>query len=124
MEVSEPITGLKVKVRVSFRMYLFFVATLFTNVSFLKQNFTSLYIVEKLKLKLKILAERQQQGKDIGVPVLTRWLGDDIPVWAGEGVNVEEWKQKVDDKYKQMRRDEVEWQKQIIKLLDREKSTG
>ncbi|GKY97637.1 hypothetical protein MPSEU_000722100 [Mayamaea pseudoterrestris] len=79
---------------------------------------------KKLKKKLKLLAERQQQGKDIGVPVLTRWLGDDVPAWAGEGVNVEDWRRTVDEKYKEMRQEEVEWQKQIKALLESDKNRG
>lgn len=72
---------------------------------------------KKLKDKLKLLAERQAQGKDIGVPVLTRWLGDDIPAWAGEGVDVEEWKKKVADKYAEMREQEVKWKKLVYGLV-------
>jgi hypothetical protein len=79
---------------------------------------------EKLKQRLKALAERQQQGKDIGIPVLTRWLGDDIAAWAGEGVNVEEWQQKVDEKYKRMRQDEHEWQNRMAALLERMSDVG
>lgn len=58
------------------------------------------------------------------MPVLTRWLGDDIPAWAGEGVDVEEWKRKVDQKYAEMREEENEWQKHITALLEREAHLG
>lgn len=70
----------------------------------------------KLKEKLKVLAERQRQGKDIGVPVLTRYLGEDIPAWP-EGMSKEEWQKKVDAKYAEMRKEEEEWKAQVAALL-------
>lgn len=72
---------------------------------------------KKLKKQLKLLAERQNQGKDLGVPVLTRYLGEDIPAWAGEGVNVEEWQKKVDAKYAEMAEDELKWRAEVAQLM-------
>jgi hypothetical protein len=79
---------------------------------------------KRLKQKLKVLAARQAQGKDLGVPVLTRYLGEDVPAWAGEGVDVDEWRKLVDEKYAQMREDEIKWQDRIIALLEKEKERG
>jgi hypothetical protein len=72
---------------------------------------------KKLKEKLKILHAKQQKGEELGVPVLTRYLGEDIPAWAGEGVNVEEWRKQVDAKYKEMEEQEKQWRK-TMKALD------
>lgn len=79
---------------------------------------------KKLKQKLKVLMERQKQGKDLGVPVLTRYLGEDIPAWPGEGVDRDEWKKKVDEKYKEMAETEKQWRiemKQKLEELDKMK---
>jgi hypothetical protein len=76
---------------------------------------------KKLKQKLKELATRQEQGKDLGVPVLTRYLGEEIPAWAGEGVNVDEWNKKVAAKYDEMRQEEEEWKKMMQGIIGREK---
>jgi hypothetical protein len=76
---------------------------------------------KKLKQKLKELATRQEQGKDLGVPVLTRYLGEDIPAFAGEGVNVDEWNKKVAAKYDEMRQEEEEWKKMMQGIIGREK---
>jgi hypothetical protein len=76
---------------------------------------------KKLKQKLKVLATRQEQGKDAGVPVLTRYLGEEIPAWAGEGVNVDEWNKKVAAKYDEMRQEEEVWKKRMQVIIDREK---
>jgi len=73
---------------------------------------------KKLKQKLKVLAERQKQGKDLGVPVLTRYLGEDIPAWAGEGVDVEEWKKKVDAKYAEMAEEEKKWRERVAEFME------
>lgn len=73
---------------------------------------------KKLKKKLKELAERQAKGLDLGVPVLTRWLGDDIPAWAGEGVDVEEWQKKVDARYDEMREEEMRWREKMADLME------
>lgn len=64
---------------------------------------------QKLKAALKELAERQARGLDIGVPVLTRWLGDDVPAWPSAQMPQEQWQQKVDEKYAAMRQEEQEW---------------
>ena len=73
---------------------------------------------KKLKEKLKILQQRQAQGKDLGVPVLTRYLGEDIPAWPSEDTMDEEtWKRKVSEKYEEMRKEEEEWKEMISKLL-------
>ena len=75
---------------------------------------------KKLKEKLKVLYERQQQGLDLGVPVLTRYLGEDIPAWPEKGKE-EEWQKQVDAKYEQMRLEEEEWKAKITALLKAEK---
>jgi hypothetical protein len=82
---------------------------------------------KKLKQKLLELYDQQQQGKYLGVPVLTRWLGDDIPVYVTPDmdVDVEQWKKQVQDKYAEMRREEEEWQKEMAKLIEqRERDIG
>jgi hypothetical protein len=76
---------------------------------------------KKLKQKLKVLAARQEKGLDLGVPVLTRYLGEEMPAWAGGGVNVDEWQKKVDAKYDVMRQEEEEWKKMMQVIIDREK---
>jgi predicted RNase H-like nuclease (RuvC/YqgF family) len=78
-------------------------------------------MARKAQAKLKVLATRQEQGKDMGVPVLTRYLGEEIPAWAGEGVNVDEWNKKVAAKYDEMRQEEEEWKKRMQVIIDREK---
>lgn len=75
---------------------------------------------KKLKEKLKVLYQRQQQGLDLGVPVLTRYLGEDIPAWPEAGKE-EEWQKQVDAKYEEMRREEEEWKAKITALLKAEK---
>lgn len=78
---------------------------------------------KKLKKMLKELAERQKDGKDIGVPVLTRYLGDDIPAWPKDGLSTEEWQKKVDQRYADMRKEEEQWKERIAALL-REENVG
>jgi hypothetical protein len=75
---------------------------------------------KKLKAKLKVLAVRQAQGMDLGVPVLTRYLGEDIPAWPGQGVDVEEWKLKVTTKYAEMRKEEEEWKRKVSVFMAHE----
>jgi hypothetical protein len=82
---------------------------------------------KKLKEKLKLLAERQGRGLDLGVPVLTRYLGEDFPAWVGSdtGMTVEDWQAQVDKKYAQMRIEEEEWKKRMQAMMDqRERDVG
>ena len=64
---------------------------------------------KRLKQALKELADRQARGLDIGVPVLTRYLGPDVPAWPNEQMPKDQWQQKVDEKYEAMRQEENEW---------------
>jgi hypothetical protein len=83
---------------------------------------------KKLKQKLQVLYDRQQQqGQDLGVPVLTRWLGDDIPAYITPNMNidVEQWKLQVAEKYTEMRKEEEEWQAKMNKIIEqRERDIG
>jgi hypothetical protein len=76
---------------------------------------------KKLKQKLKVLASRQEQGKDLGAPVLTRYLGEDVPAWAGPEVDQAKWQNTVTAKYDEMRRQEEEWKRMIQAIVDQEK---
>ena len=81
--------------------------------------------LKKLKKKLKELEQLQQKGQYLGVPVLTRFLGDDFPAWVGEDVNEEEWKRNVEAEYVKMRKEEEEWKEQMQKIIDqRERDIG
>lgn len=73
---------------------------------------------KKLKEKLKVLAERQRQGQDLGVPVATRYLGEDIPAWPGE--DVETWNAQVKQKYEEMRREEENWKEMVAAIIQSE----
>jgi hypothetical protein len=73
---------------------------------------------KKLKKALQVLKDRQEQGLDLGLPVLTRWLGEDIPAFVTKDKE-EEWKKTVADEYVRMRKEEEEWRKEIsAKLFD------
>jgi len=73
---------------------------------------------KKLKKCLKPLAERQAKGQDLGVPVLTRWLGDDMPCYVTKDVNQDEWEAKVKERYAQMRDENKKWQEQVKEHID------
>lgn len=73
---------------------------------------------KKLKQKLKVLAERQAQGKDLGVPVLTRYLGEDIPAWPDETMDEATWRKKVELKYAIMREEEKQWRKMVGEFME------
>ena len=73
---------------------------------------------KKLKIELKKLMALQEEGKELGVPVLTRWLGDDIPAYAGTGVDVDEWNKKVKAEYTRMEQEEVIWKQQMMEYIN------
>jgi hypothetical protein len=75
---------------------------------------------KKLKAKLKVLMARQQQGMDLGVPILTRWLGEDVPAWISEeGKAREEWEKIRKERYAAMAQEELEWRASIRQSLDK-----
>jgi len=76
-----------------------------------------------LKKKLKVLHEQQKKGKNLGVPVLTRYLGENIPAFVGtpeSTMEEEEWKKLVEEAYKEMRKEEEEWQKKMALLIEKQ----
>jgi hypothetical protein len=81
-----------------------------------------------LKRKLRVLYDQQAKGENLGVPVLTRYLGEDIPAYVGtpdSTMKEEEWKILVEAKYKEMRQEEDEWQKKMALLIEkRERDIG
>jgi hypothetical protein len=77
-----------------------------------------------LKKQLRKLADLQAQGKELGVPALTRYLGEDFPAWAGTGVDRAEWESRRDKKYAEMREAEGEWNRKIRELIDQNKQRG
>jgi len=80
---------------------------------------------KKLKKKLTELYEKQQKGELLGVPVLTRWLGDDFPAWVTPGMDEQQWRKDVAEKYKQMRVEEDKWKEEMQKIIDkRERDLG
>lgn len=75
-----------------------------------------------LKKKLNVLFEQQEKGQNLGVPVLTRYLGEDIPAFVGtpdSTMKVEEWKKLVEAKYEEMRQEEEEWQKKMRLMIEK-----
>lgn len=79
----------------------------------------------KLKRALRELAARQARGLDIGVPVLTRWVGDDVPAWPhGEMADTATWKAAVEARYAAMRRDEEAWRTRMTEYLQRQPERG
>lgn len=81
---------------------------------------------QKLKRALKQLALRQARGVDIGVPVLTRWVGDDIPAWPGPDTMPQEaWTKAVEERYAAMRKEETEWRARMNEYLQQQQqNTG
>ena len=74
---------------------------------------------KKLKLKLKGLVELQKEGKELGVPVLTRWLGDDFPAWVSEGMDKDAWESKRKERYAAMAGEEVLWRTKTRQFLEK-----
>ncbi len=80
---------------------------------------------KKLKKALQVLVERQEKGLDLGVPVLTRYLGDSIPAFYSKddasfnmGINtVEEWNAVIEEKYAEMRNEENRWREFVTSTL-------
>ncbi len=80
---------------------------------------------KKLKKKLMELYEKQQKGELLGVPVLTRWLGDDFPAWVTPDMDEEKWRNDVAEKYRQMRVEEEQWKKDVYRIISqRERDLG
>lgn len=80
---------------------------------------------KKLKKKLMELYEKQQNGELLGVPVLTRWLGDDFPAWVTPDMDEEKWRKDVAAKYEQMREEEEQWKRDMQRIIDqRERDLG
>ncbi len=48
-----------------------------------------------LKRQLQVLYDMQQRGENLGVPVLTRLLGDDFSAWVEPGMDEAEWEGRV-----------------------------
>ena len=80
---------------------------------------------KKLKKALQVLVERQEKGLDLGVPVLTRYLGDSIPAFYSKddaslnmGIKtVEEWNALIEKKYVEMRNEENRWRELVTSTL-------
>ena len=75
---------------------------------------------QRLKRELQKLVALQQQGQELGVPVLTRWLGEDIPAWAGTGVDRDAWQAQVQARYKEMRLEEEHWRARVADTIQAE----
>ena len=75
---------------------------------------------KRLKRELQKLVALQQQGQELGVPVLTRWLGEDIPAWAGTGVDRDAWQAQVEARYQEMRLDEERWRDRVAATLQQQ----
>ena len=80
---------------------------------------------KKLKKALQVLVDRQQRGLDLGVPVLTRYLGENIPAFyskddpsLNKGIStVEEWNALIEEKYTEMRNEENRWRELVSSTL-------
>jgi len=78
-----------------------------------------------LKKKLQVLFDMQKKGDSLGVPVLTRYLGEDFPAFVGtpgSTMKEEEFKKLVEAKYEEMRKEEEEWQKKMTLLIEAQKN--
>ena len=77
---------------------------------------------KKLKLKLAVLFDQHAQGKNLGVPVLTRYLGEHIPAFLTPDVSMkeDEWKTLVDQKYTEMREQEDAWQAKMALFIEQQ----
>lgn len=79
------------------------------------------------KKKMQVLFDMQKKGNSLGVPVLTRYLGEDVPAFVGtpdSAMSEEEFKKLVDIKYEEMRKEEEEWQKKMALLIEEKKNKG
>lgn len=76
---------------------------------------------KELKKKLKVLYDQQNKdGNNLAAPVLTRYLGEEIPAFVGtpdSKMEVEEWKKLVEEKYAEMREEEESWQKKMAEFI-------
>lgn len=83
---------------------------------------------KRLKELLTPLYEMQKKGKHLGVPVLTRYLGEDVPAYIGtpdSAMNEAEWRKLVEAKYEEMRVEEEAWKKKMAAhIATREREIG
>ena len=78
-----------------------------------------------LRKKLLVLFDMQKKGNSLGVPVLTRYLGEDFPAFVGtpdSTMNKEEFEKLVEAKYEEMRKEEEEWQTKMALLIEKNKN--
>ena len=78
---------------------------------------------KELKKKLRVLFDQQSKGKNLAAPVLTRYLGEDIPAYVGtpdSTMQVEEWNKLVEKKYEEMRKEEEDWQAKMALFIEQE----
>ena len=73
---------------------------------------------KKLKAQLKVLVERQKEGKDLGAPILTRYLGEDFKAWVSKGEDQEAWEKARDAKYAEMKAQEDKWKAKVRKYME------
>mmetsp|Transcript_13416 Transcript_13416/g.28431 ORF Transcript_13416/g.28431 Transcript_13416/m.28431 type:complete len:261 (-) Transcript_13416:389-1171(-) len=74
-----------------------------------------------LRKKLAVLYDQQNKEKKyLGVPVLTRYLGEDIPAYIGTPdvtMKEEEWRELVKAKYEEMRQEEDDFRKKMESFI-------
>lgn len=76
-----------------------------------------------LKRKLQVLYDMQKKGDNLGVPVLTRYLGEDFPAFVGtpdSTMKKEEFEKLVEAKYEEMRKEEEEFQKKMTLQIEKD----